>query len=236
MDAIIAGVPVTPRVGKPIEINALWYSALCWLGEWSERLSQLDLTNSARFAKQTGRYTELAQQVKTSLQKYWNPQIGYLYDNIEPDDKRNAQVRPNAVLALSLHHCAFPHAQGCRIMNLATANLLTPYGLRSLDPHDPEYLGKCLGNPEERDRAYHQGTVWCWLIGPYIRAWERYYPQLPVPFDWQPLIDHFFSSACIGSISEIFDGDEPHPPRGAIAQAWSISEVIRHLPSQFKKI
>jgi len=235
MDAIIGGIPVTHRLGKPIEINALWYSALCWLTQWSERLSRSDVTNSARLAKQTLRYHELAEQVQTSLQKYWNPQLGYLYDTIEPDDKRNAQIRPNAVLALSLHHCAFPQAQGCRIIDLATSSLLTPYGLRSLDPNDPQYQGKYFGNPEERDRAYHQGTVWSWLIGPYMRAWERFYPQVPPPFDWQPLIDHFFSSACIGSISEIFDGDAPHVPRGAIAQAWSIGEVIRHLPEEFKR-
>ncbi|MEH2024781.1 amylo-alpha-1,6-glucosidase [Nostoc sp.] len=229
MDVVIGSLPVTPRHGKPVEINALWYSALCWLTQWAERLSQLEYGEPVRLSKQAQRYAQQAQLVKTSLQKFWNPQLGYLYDTIEPDDRRNFQIRPNAVLALSLHHCAFSEQQGCQILDLATTSLLTPYGLRSLDPGDPEYKGKYEGNQEQRDRAYHQGTVWAWLIGPYIRAWQRFYPQQSLPFDWQPLLDHFRFDACLGSISEIFDGDSPHTPRGAIAQAWSVAEVIRHI-------
>ncbi|MEH2294752.1 amylo-alpha-1,6-glucosidase [Nostoc sp.] len=229
MDVVIGSHPVTPRYGKPVEINALWYSALCWLSQWAERLSQLDYGSSARLTKQAQRYTQQAEHVKTSLQKFWNPQLGYLYDTIEPDDRRNFQIRPNAVLALSLYHCGFSEQQGCQILDLATTSLLTPYGLRSLDPGDPEYKGKYQGNQEQRDRAYHQGTVWAWLIGPYIRAWQRFYPQRSLPFDWQPLLDHFLFDACLGSLSEIFDGDSPHTPRGAIAQAWSVAEVIRHV-------
>ncbi|MEH2358955.1 amylo-alpha-1,6-glucosidase [Nostoc sp.] len=229
MDVVIGLHPVTPRYGKPVEINALWYSALCWLSQWAERLSQLEFGEPARLTKQAQRYAQQAEHVKTSLQKFWNPQLGYLYDTIEPDDRRNFQIRPNAVLALSLHHCGFSEQQGCQILDLATASLLTPYGLRSLDPGDPEYKGKYQGNQEQRDRAYHQGTVWAWLIGPYIRAWQRFYPQRSLPFDWQPLRDHFLFDACLGSISEIFDGDLPHTPRGAIAQAWSVAEVIRHI-------
>ncbi len=229
MDVVIGSHPVTPRRGKAVEINALWYSALCWLSKWAKRLSQLGYGEPVRLTKQAQRYAQQAQHVKTSLQKFWNPQLGYLYDTIEPDDRRNFQVRPNAVLALSLHHCGFSVQQGCQILDLATTSLLTPYGLRSLDPGDPEYKGKYEGNQEQRDRAYHQGTVWAWLIGPYIRAWQRFYPQQSLPFDWQPLLDHFLSDACLGSISEIFDGDSPHTPRGAIAQAWSVAEVIRHI-------
>ena len=229
MDVVIGAHPVTPRYGKPVEINALWYSALCWLSQWAERLSQLEFGNPVRLTKQAQRYAQQAQHVKTSLQKFWNPQLGYLYDTIEPDDRRNFQIRPNAVLALSLHHCGFSLQQGCQILDLATIRLLTPYGLRSLDPGDPEYKGIYEGNQEQRDRAYHQGTVWAWLIGPYIRAWQRFYPQRSLPFDWQPLLDHFLFDACLGSISEIFDGDAPHQPRGAIAQAWSVAEVIRHI-------
>jgi 4-alpha-glucanotransferase len=229
MDAVVGGEPVTPRPGKAVEINALWYSASCWLSQWAERLSQLDVGDSARLAKQGRRYAQQAQQVKASLQKFWNPQLGYLYDTIDLDDRRNAQIRPNAVLALSLHHCGFSGQQGQQILDLATYRLLTPYGLRSLDPADPEYIGKYEGNPEKRDRAYHQGTVWAWLIGPFIRAWHRFYPQQPLPFDWQPLLDHFLNDGCLGSISEIFDGDPPHRARGAVAQAWSVAEVIRHL-------
>jgi predicted glycogen debranching enzyme len=230
MDAVVEGQPVTPRHGKPVEINALWYSALCWATRWAEILSEQEaVADSARFAKQALRYAQLAQQVKVSMQQYWNSQLGYLYDTIEPDDRRNSQIRPNAVLALALSHCAFSQQQGQKILDLACSSLLTPYGLRSLAPTDPEYIGKYKGNPEKRDRSYHQGTVWSWLIGPFIRAWERFYPEQSLPFDWQPLLEHFLSNGCLGSISEIFDGDEPHTPRGAIAQAWSVAEVIRHL-------
>lgn len=230
MDAVVGGEPVTPRPGKAVEINALWYSALCWMSTWAERLSQLEVGDTARLAKQARRYAQQAQQVKASLQKFWHPQLGYLYDTIDFDDRRNAQIRPNAVLALSLYHCGFTPEQGCQIIDVATDRLLTPYGLRSLDPNDPEYIGKYLGNSQTRDRAYHQGTVWAWLIGPFIRAWQRFLPQEPLPFDWQPLLQHLLNDACIGSISEIFDGDPPHQSRGAVAQAWSIAEVIRHLP------
>jgi 4-alpha-glucanotransferase len=231
MDAVVGGEPVTPRLGKPVEINALWYSALCWLSQWAERLSQIqDPNSSERLAKQAQRYDQQAQQVKGSLQKFWNPKLCYLYDTIELDDRRNSQIRPNAVLALSLHHCGFPQEQGRQVLAVATSSLLTTYGLRSLDPGDPQYIGKYQGTPEERDRAYHQGTVWSWLIGAFIRAWERFYPEEPLPFDWQPLLEHFLHDACLGSISEIFDGDAPHQPKGAIAQAWSVAEVIRYLP------
>ena len=228
MDVVIEGKPVTPRCGKPVEINALWYSALCWISQWSEILSSRGYGEPPRLTKQAQRYAQQAQQVKTSLQKFWNPQIGYLYDTIEPDDRRNAQVRPNAVLALSLYHCGFPTHQGQQVLARARATLLTPYGLRSLDPSDPEYVGICTGNSEQRDGAYHQGTVWCWLLGAFIRSWRRFYPQEPLPFNWEPLLEHFLNDACMGSISEIFDGDPPHKARGAIAQAWSVAEVIRH--------
>ncbi|MBH8572857.1 glycogen debranching enzyme N-terminal domain-containing protein [Nostocaceae cyanobacterium CENA369] len=229
MDAVVGGHPVTARRGKPVEINALWYSTLCWMSQWAEQLSKLKLGDSVRLTKQSQRYAQQAQQVTVSLQKFWNPQLNYFYDTIEPDDRRNSQIRPNAVLALSLHHCGFGKQQGRAILDLATKRLLTPYGLRSLDPADPEYQGKYIGNLEERDRAYHQGTVWCWLIGPFIRAWQRFYPKQPLPFEWQPLLEHFLSDACLGSISEIFDGDAPHTPKGAVAQAWSVAEVIRHI-------
>jgi glycogen debranching enzyme len=230
MDAVIAGEPVTPRRGKPIEINALWYSALCWASRWAEILSEhSEPEDSARFAKQALRYGQQAQQVKDSLQKYWNTHLGYLYDTIEPDDRRNCQIRPNAVIALSLKHCAFSQTQGQQILNVARSHLLTPYGLRTLAPIDCEYIGRYEGNPQQRDRAYHQGTVWSWLIGPFIRAWERFYPQETLPFDWQALLHSFLNEGCIGSVSEIFDGDEPHKPRGAIAQAWSVAEIIRHI-------
>jgi 4-alpha-glucanotransferase len=191
-------------------------------------LSQNKGANSERLCNQARRYERQAQQVKVSLQKFWNPTIGYLYDTIELDDRPNSQIRPNAVLALSLHHCAFPATQGQQILQLAQRALLTPYGLRSLDRADSQYIGQYAGAPQHRDRAYHQGTVWSWLIGSFIRAWKRFHPSQPVPFDWQPLLYHFQQQACLGSISEIFDGDPPHAPQGAIASSWSVAEFIRH--------
>ena len=229
MDALVEGVPITPRRGKPVEINALWYSALCWASRWAEILSEQDFGEEGmRLANQAGRYNQQAQQIKRSLQKFWNPQDCYLYDTIEPDDRRNSQIRPNAVLALSLSHCGFSAQQGYQVLERASKTLLTPYGLRSLEPSDPQYIGKYTGSAATRDSAYHQGTVWSWLIGPFIRAWQRFHSYEALPFDWEPLMQHFLSDACLGSISEIFDGDEPHHPKGAVAQAWSVAEAIRH--------
>lgn len=230
MDAMVADQPVTARRGKPIEVNALWYSALCWAADWTEQLQQvpdLDMEPST-LRNQTRRYRQQAEQVKTSLQKFWNPAQNYLYDAIAPNDDPNAQIRPNAVIALSLRHCAFSDAVGKAVLQTAHDRLLTPYGLRSLDPADPAYVGRYEGGIWQRDRAYHQGTVWSWLIGAFVRGWQRFYPDKAIPFDPKPLLHHMQHEAGLGSISEIFDGDPPHSPRGAIAQAWSVAEVIRH--------
>lgn len=218
MDALVEGQPVTPRCGKCIEINALWYSALCWAQQWAKELE---------LPQQVEVYAQTAQRVKQSLQKFWNYNQGYFYDVITPEDQLDARLRPNAVIALALHHCAFSSEQGRGALQIAHDRLLTPYGLRTLDPADTEYIGIYSGNPYQRDKAYHQGTVWVWLLGSFLRAWRRFYPDEELNFDWQPLLKHYQQEAGLGSISEIFDGDYPHQPRGAIAQAWSIAEVLR---------
>lgn len=233
MDAVVEEEPVTPRRGKPVEINALWYSALCWAQQWAEQLQQgsssQDLTiDRTTLSNQARRYTTQAEQVKASLQKYWNPADNYLFDTIDPNDYPDRTIRPNAVIALSLQHCGFPKTVGQRVLHVARDRLLTPYGLRSLDPADPRYIGQYRGGIWQRDRAYHQGTVWAWLMGPFVRAWQRFYPDEAIPFDWQPLLNHFQSQACLGSVSEMFDGNPPHTPKGAVAQAWSVAEIIRH--------
>ncbi len=228
MDAVIDGKPITPRQGKPVEINALWYSALCWTIKWTEKLLENPTADRARLLQQAQRYEQQAKQVKKSLQKFWNPERNYFYDTIEPDDRLDARIRPNAVIALSLYHCGFPEEQARRVLQVARDRLLTPYGLRSLDPGEPDYVSYYNGDHIHRDQAYHQGTVWSWLIGPFIRAWKRFYETEPVPCDFQPFLEHFEQQACLGSISEIFDGDSPHSPQGAIAQAWSVAELIRH--------
>jgi 4-alpha-glucanotransferase len=231
MDALVADQPVTPRRGKPIEVNALWYSALCWAAKWAEQLQKLDSASDldqGTLANQARRYSQQAEQVKASLQKFWNPAQNYLFDGISPDDYPDSSIRPNAVIALSLSHCAFHAAIGQAVMQTACDRLLTPYGLRSLDPADPRYEGKYEGGIWQRDRAYHQGTVWSWLIGAFLRGWQRFYPGQAVPFDPEPLWQHFQQQAGLGFISEVFDGDPPHLPRGAIAQAWSVAELLRH--------
>lgn len=230
MDAVVDGEPVTPRQGKPIEINALWYSALCWAQRWAEWLQQ-DSANpddATKFGNQVRRYGLQAEQVKASLQKFWNPEQDYFYDRIAPNDRPVASIRPNAIIALSLYHCGFQDHYGRRVLQVACDRLLTPYGLRSLDPADPSYVGQYTGTIRQRDRAYHQGTVWSWLIGPFIRSWQRFYPNEPLPWNSKALLDHLEHDAGLGSISEIFDGDAPHNPQGAIAQAWSVAELTRH--------
>ncbi|WP_416672840.1 amylo-alpha-1,6-glucosidase [Egbenema bharatensis] len=228
MDAVVKQEPVTPRRGKAVEINALWYSALCWAEKWAIHLQQQPDVDTTAFTNQARRYRTQIEQVKVSLQKFWNPAQSYLYDAIAPDDYPDGSIRPNAVIALSLYHCGFSDQMGQPALQVAHDRLLTPYGLRSLDPADPKYVGQYVGGIWQRDRAYHQGSVWSWLLGPFIRAWQRFYPHQPVPYDWQPLIEHFEQQACFHSMSEIFDGDPPHLPRGAIAQAWSVAEMIRH--------
>jgi 4-alpha-glucanotransferase len=232
MDTMVNGQPVTSRHGKPVEINALWYSALCWASQWADRLSNNPTvlnTDPDRLKNQARRYAQQAKEVKTSLQRYWNPQLGYLYDRIEPDDQLDATIRPNAVLALSLHHSGFSSEQGRQVLQVARDRLLTPYGLRTLDPAHSAYVGHYKGTPQQRDLAYHQGTVWSWLLGPFIRAWNRCHDNKePLPIDLNPLLTHFSQQVCFGGISEIFDGDAPHLPGGTIAHASPVAELLRH--------
>ena len=230
MDTIVAGEAVTLRNGKPVEINALWYSALCWATQWATLLADHpDVENADRLLNLARRYDQQAGQVKASMQKFWNAQQRYFYDRLEPNDRLDATIRPNAVLALSLHHCAFSPEQSRQVLSTARDRLLTPYGLRTLDPADPAYCGTCDGTPDQRDRAYHQGTVWSWLLGPFSRAWSRFCTTKgePLPLDLQPLLTHFQHEGCFDAIAEIFDGDTPHQPRGAIASASAIAELLR---------
>jgi len=228
MDAICEGQPVTPRRGKPIEINALWYSSLCWANRWALWLQTN--TDMPGLDRQASRYQQQAERVAESLQKFWNPGQGYFNDVIGPDDRPDEHIRPNAVIALSLSHCSVADKYGRAALLLARDRLLTPYGLRSLDPKDPGYAGRYAGDVPYRDQVYHQGTVWTWLLGPFIRAWQRFLPEEPLPVDATALLSHFESEGGIGSISELFDGASPHQAQGAIAQAWSVAELIRHWP------
>ncbi|MGF1515751.1 MAG: amylo-alpha-1,6-glucosidase [Elainellaceae cyanobacterium] len=226
MDAVVQGQPVTPRQGKPIEINVLWYSSLRWANRWALWLQTH--TDMPGLDRQARRYQQQANQVSAALQKFWNPRRGYFYDVISPDDRPDESIRPNVIVALSLSHCSFTASQGQAALRLARDRLLTPYGLRSLDPAEASYRGQYAGSFAEQDRAYHQGAAWTWLLGPFIRAWQRFLPHEPLPISLEPLIQHLHYEGGIGSISELFDGDPPHHAQGAIATAWSVAELIRH--------
>ena len=223
MDAKRNGIVFTPRHGKAVEINALWYNNLRHLAEYYQD----------RNADETRFYGELAEKVANNFRRrFWNPATGYLNDCIRPDGSADASLRPNQIYAVSLPHSPLPFSWQQRVVDVVERELLTPYGLRTLSRHDPRYIGRYEGDMFQRDSAYHQGTVWSHLIGPFIEAFLRVHridkvSRAEAVEYLQPLLDHVTSQGCIGSISEIFDGDEPHTPRGAFAQAWSVAEVMR---------
>jgi predicted glycogen debranching enzyme len=207
MDAKVGEWVVTPRRGKPVEVNALWYNALRITAEMTNDHALRGRADAVR-----RRFEEL----------FWNERASCLYDVVE-GTLRDGSIRPNQLFALSL---PFPLIEGERaesVLRVCEEKLLTPYGLRTLSPDDSRYRGTLIGPPSERDAAYHQGTVWPWLIGAYsdaVRRVRRTRPEFPA------LIAHL-SEAGLGTISECFDGDAPHAPRGCIAQAWSVAELIR---------
>ncbi|GMU22311.1 MAG: 4-alpha-glucanotransferase [Phycisphaerae bacterium] len=220
MDAKFGDVVFTPRHGKPVEINALWHHALCELAA---------LTRSED-PQRTSRYHGLAAQARRSFRKFWNDSNRCLYDVVR-DEWRDGAVRPNQIFAVSLRHSPLDEIQQRAVLSCVECELLTPYGLRSLSPRDSRYRGRYQGGPFDRDSSYHQGTVWGWLIGPYIEAYLRVHDfslqaKARARLRLQALAEHL-DAAGIGSVSEIFDGDPPHLPRGCIAQAWSVGELLR---------
>jgi len=222
MDADGGDGPVTSRHGKAVEINALWYNALCIAADFAGQLDQ---------AEAAANFTERADQTRTSfLNSFWDEQLGYLYDCIT-DGHPDSSLRPNQVIALALPYGLASDEQGAQIMRHIAEKLLTPYGLRTLSPDDPDYRGVYFGDQHARDSTYHQGTVWPWLLGPYITAYVKLHGLSEETGNYlrkltEPLYEHL-RHADLGSISEIFDGDPPHYPRGCIAQAWSVAELLR---------
>lgn len=219
MDAKVEDWVVTPRYGKPVEINALWYNALRIVDEVGRRLRRRAGRKPAR---------EVAEQVaRTFPLRFWYAPGGYLYDVVDGPSGDDSSLRPNQIFALSLPFPLIGGEQARAVLRAVGEELLTPYGLRSLSPKDPAYHGRYEGDVWQRDGAYHQGTAWSWLIGPYCTAMRRVYGhQAQVRRLLEPLLAHV-QEAGIGSISEIFDGDPPFTPRGCIAQAWSVAEVLR---------
>jgi predicted glycogen debranching enzyme len=221
MDAKVGDWVVTPRHGKAVEINALWYNALRTgeffadkLGQEAERLN----------------YGRLARQAKQGFEQFWCDEQGYCYDCLRPEGP-DAALRPNQLLALSLPYTLLDAARGRRLLAVVEEHLLTPYGLRTLAPGSLGYVAHYGGDQWARDGAYHQGTVWPWLMGPYVSAFMRVHGVKPttrahVRDLLQPLLEHL-QDAGLGSVSEVFDAEPPYTPGGCFAQAWSVAEVLR---------
>jgi predicted glycogen debranching enzyme len=225
MDAKVDGWVVTPRRGKAVEINALWYNALRLMEEWADARGDADAAD----------YRSRADRVERSFNdRFWFAQGGHLYDVVDTEgggtDGRgnDARCRPNQIFAVSLPHPVLRRERWDAVVRTVKERLLTPVGLRSLAPGDPDFKPRYYGDLRSRDAAYHQGTVWAWLAGPFIDAWVKVYPDDREGA--RRALDGFvphLDDACIGSISEIFDADPPFTPRGCIAQAWSVAEVLR---------
>jgi predicted glycogen debranching enzyme len=220
MDAKVDDWVVTPRRGKAVEINALWYNALCLLHQWLREekgacpLNLPDLANRAR---------------QSFNRRFWYEEGRYLYDVVDAEGGGNdAACRPNQIFAVSLPHPILDQARWERVVEVVRERLLTPVGLRSLAPGHPDYKARYYGDLRARDAAYHQGTVWAWLIGPFIDAWLKVHQD--DRGGARKLLEGFephLSEACIGSVSEVFDAESPFTPRACIAQAWSVAEVLR---------
>jgi predicted glycogen debranching enzyme len=222
MDARVGDWVVTPRRGKPVEIQALWYNALCIMEDLA-----------SRFGNQAARkgYRHMAAVAQWSFNRlFWNEKLGCLYDVVNggPPDP---SIRPNQIFAVSLPHSMLRQERARRVVKKVEEHLLTPFGLRSLAPSDPQYCGSYTGGPIERDGAYHQGTVWPWLLGPFITAYvkvngrsEEARRQAQA---WLSSLESHLAEAGLGQVSEIFEGDAPHRPCGCIAQAWSVAEILR---------
>ena len=221
MDALCEGWVVTPRRGKAVEINALWFNALTALAQW---------IRDERGAEAASRYEAMAATAKESFnRRFWNEAKSHLYDVVgENGDLPDASVRPNQIFAISLPHPVLDPARWRSVVDVVAETLLTPLGLRSLAPEHPDFKPTYHGDLRTRDAAYHQGTVWSWLIGPFIDAWLKVHPgeQQRAREMLHGLVAHL-GQACVGSISEIFDAKAPFSPRGCIAQAWGVAELLR---------
>jgi predicted glycogen debranching enzyme len=220
MDAKHGDQVFTPRNGKPVEINALWLNAL----DVGIRLAAL-----ARNAGEKRFCQDLLARASSSFARFWNPESACLYDVIDVDggSAHDASIRPNQIFAVSLPYSALPPEQMRAVVDRCGRELLTSHGLRSLAPRDPGYIGRYEGDGAQRDAAYHQGTVWGWLLGPYVRAHYRVHGDARLAQSFlDPMAQHL-NGACLGTLSEIFDGDAPHSARGCFAQAWSVAEILR---------
>jgi predicted glycogen debranching enzyme len=218
MDARVGDWVVTPRIGKPVEVNALWYNALRIMADFARILGEEPTV-----------YESAADQAQESFGRFWNSDREFCFDVIDGPEGDDPALRPNQLFAVSLFHSPLSSDRQRSIVDACAGSLLTPLGLRTLGPNEPGYRGRFGGGPMERDGAYHQGTVWPWLIGPFADAHlQVYHDPAAVRGFLEPLIAHL-NEYGMGSISECAEGDPPHDPRATIAQAWSVAEVLRVL-------
>jgi len=221
MDAVVNGIPVTPRNGFAVEINALWYNAVCFSLEMAKQ------ANDKKFIKE---FEALPDLIHKSFHELFCDHVrGLLADYVNDEEGKNYFVRPNMVIAVSLPYSMLSREQMQRVLEVADKELVTPRGLRTLSPGNKFYKGTYTGNQEERDSAYHQGTVWPWLLGPFCEGWLKVYGKQGVHKVRNLIygLEEVMSEHGVTTISEIYEGDPPHNPRGAISQAWSIGEVLR---------
>lgn len=217
MDAKVDGWVVTPRRGKPVEIQALWYNALRLMADWA-----------ATLGRPAGDWSTRAEQTRTSFnRRYWNDATGQLFDVLDGEDGDDAAVRPNQVFSMSLRYPVLDRERWDAVLQAVKEDLWTPYGLRTLSPAHPDYKSNYHGDLRTRDAAYHQGTVWPWLIGHFVGAWLKVHPDRTAARELVAGLPGHLSDAGVGSISEIFDAEAPFLPRGCIAQAWSVAETLR---------
>jgi predicted glycogen debranching enzyme len=216
MDARVGDWVVTPRMGKPVEINALWYNAL-------RAMARL----AARLGRPAGPWTALADDVARGFDRFWNGAAGCCFDVLDGPDGDDASVRPNQIFAVSLPESPLAPDRQRAVVDVCARRLATSYGLRSLAPDDPRYRGRYAGNPLERDGIYHQGAVWTFLLGPFALAHFRVHGDRAGALELLAPIAHHLADENVGSVSEIFSGDPPHAPCGCPAQAWSVAETLR---------
>jgi predicted glycogen debranching enzyme len=217
MDAKIGNWVVTPRRGKPVEINALWINALYTMANFAGTL-----------AKPREGYAKLADKATRYFQKFWNAERNCCYDVIEiPGGEKDAALRPNQIFAVSLPASPLEPSQQKAVVATVAEHLLTSHGLRSLGPQEPGYKGKYGGGPRDRDSSYHQGTVWGWLLGPFALAHYRVYKDAAMAQSFLEPLGRTIYSAGLGTLGEVFGGDAPFPPGGCPAQAWTVAEAFR---------
>jgi HAD superfamily hydrolase (TIGR01484 family) len=223
MDAKAGDWVVTPRRGKAVEINALWFNALCLTARWLRRAGGRD--------GDADRFAACARAAKASFNaRFWLPAGGYLYDVVDGERGDDAALRPNQVVAIALPHPVLDRPRWESVMERVRRSLLTPFGLRTLSPDDPDYRARYSGDVRSRDASYHQGTVWPWLLGPFVDAWLKTHPEdAAAARGFLAGFDAHLNEGCIGSIGEIFDAEEPFIPGGCVAQAWSVAEILRSL-------